>query len=94
MTLTVRVEDILNQTRNLSRTMTAEYVEDSYSNSMGRYFLAGISFNFGKMNNRRGGRGGQGGGNWRGGQGGQGGQGGGNWQGGQGGGGNWQGRNR
>lgn len=75
VTLTISMQDILNQTRNLSRNMTAEYVEDSYTNSMGRYFLAGISFNFGKMNNRRG-RGGQGGG--------------GNWQGGQGGGGNWQ----
>ena len=90
VTLSVRMEDILNQTRNLSRNMTAEYVEDSYTNSMGRYFLVGISFNFGKMNNRRG-RGGQGGGNWQGRQGGGQPGGGGNWQGRQGGGeGGWR----
>lgn len=42
--------DILNQNRALSRTASGEYFQDTYSNVMGRYFLFGISFNFGKMN--------------------------------------------
>lgn len=42
--------DILNQKRSLSRTASGEYYQDTYSNVMGRYFLFGISFNFGKMN--------------------------------------------
>ncbi|MCQ2186747.1 MAG: outer membrane beta-barrel protein [Bacteroidales bacterium] len=42
--------DILNQNRSLSRTASGEYFQDTYSNVMGRYFLFGISFNFGKMN--------------------------------------------
>lgn len=44
--------DILNQNRALSRTASGEYYQDTYSNVMGRYFLFGISFNFGKMNAR------------------------------------------
>lgn len=42
--------DILNQNRSLSRSASGEYYQDTYSNVMGRYFLLGISFNFGKMN--------------------------------------------
>ena len=42
--------DILNQNRSLSRTASGEYYQDTYSNVLGRYFLFGISFNFGKMN--------------------------------------------
>ena len=50
VTLTLKVNDILNQTRNLRHTVNAEYVEDVYSNIMGRYLLFSVSFNFGKMN--------------------------------------------
>ena len=42
--------DILNQRRALSRTASAEYFQDTYSNVMGRYIMLGVSFNFGKMN--------------------------------------------
>ena len=45
--------DILNQSRNLRRTVSAEYVEDVYSNILGRFFLFSVSFNFGKMNAKK-----------------------------------------
>ncbi len=54
--LSVKVHDILNQTRNLTHTVTDNYVEDSYRLIMGRYILFGVKWNFGKMNaahNRR-----------------------------------------
>ena len=46
----VKVNDILNQTRNLTHTVTANYEEDSYRLVMGRYILFGVKWNFGKMN--------------------------------------------
>ena len=48
--LSVKIHDILNQTRNLTHTVTANYVEDSYRLVMGRYILFGVKRNFGKMN--------------------------------------------
>ena len=48
--LSVKVHDILNQTRNLTHTVTDNYVEDSYRLIMGRYLLFGVKWNFGKMN--------------------------------------------
>ena len=48
--LSVSVHDILNQTRNLTHTVTANYEEDSYQLVMGRYVLFGVKWNFGKMN--------------------------------------------
>ena len=48
--LSVRVNDILNQTHNLTHTVTANYEEDSYRLIMGRYILFGVKWNFGKMN--------------------------------------------
>ena len=48
--LSVKVHDILNQTRNLTHTVTANYEEDSYRLIMGRYLLFGVKWNFGKMN--------------------------------------------
>ncbi|MGM9781701.1 MAG: outer membrane beta-barrel protein [Candidatus Cryptobacteroides sp.] len=48
--LNVSVHDILNQTRNLTHTVTANYEEDSYRLIMGRYVLFGLKWNFGKMN--------------------------------------------
>ena len=47
------VADILNQTRSLERTVSAEYVEDVYTNVLGRYFLFSVTFNFGKMNAKK-----------------------------------------
>ena len=53
VTLGLKVADILNQSRNLRRTVSAEYVEDTYSNILGRFFLFSVSFNFGKMNAKK-----------------------------------------
>jgi len=53
VTLGLKVADILNQTRNMRRTVSAEYVEDVYSNVLGRFFLFSVSFNFGKMNAKK-----------------------------------------
>lgn len=49
-TLSFKVADILNQQKSLSRVTSAEYMEDVQRNVMARYFLVGVSFNFGKMN--------------------------------------------
>ena len=48
--LSVSLHDILNQTRSLTHTITANYEEDSYRLIMGRYVLFGVKWNFGKMN--------------------------------------------
>ena len=48
--LSVKCHDILNQTRNLTHTVTSNYEEDSYRLVMGRYILFGVKWNFGKMN--------------------------------------------
>ena len=48
--LSVKVNDILNQTRNLTHTVTANYTEDTYRLVMGRNILFGVRWNFGKMN--------------------------------------------
>ncbi|MBR3388188.1 MAG: carboxypeptidase regulatory-like domain-containing protein [Bacteroidales bacterium] len=48
--LSVKCHDILNQTRNLTHTITANYEEDTYRLIMGRYILFGVRWNFGKMN--------------------------------------------
>ena len=53
VTLGLKVADILNQTRNMRRTVSAEYVEDVYNNVLGRFFLFNVSFNFGKMNAKK-----------------------------------------
>ena len=48
--LSIKVNDILNQTRNLTHTVNANYEEDTYRLVMGRYILFGVKWNFGKMN--------------------------------------------
>ena len=48
--LSLTARDILNQTRNLSHNVTANYEEDTYRLIMGRYVLFGVKWNFGKMN--------------------------------------------
>ena len=48
--LSVKCHDILDQTRNLTHTVTANYEEDTYRLIMGRYILFGVKWNFGKMN--------------------------------------------
>lgn len=53
VTLSLKAADILNQKRSLSRTVSAEYMEDTYTNVLGRYFLFSVAFNFGKMNSKK-----------------------------------------
>lgn len=48
--LSVKVQDILDSTRSLSHSVTANYIEDSYRLVMGRRVLFGVKWNFGKMN--------------------------------------------
>ena len=49
-TLSLKIHDILDQTRTLTHTVTANYEEDTYQLVMGRYILFGLKWNFGKMN--------------------------------------------
>lgn len=55
-TLSVKMYDILNQSRSISRTTTDNYVLDSMTNTLGRYFIVSLSYRFGNF----GGRGGRG----------------------------------
>ena len=48
-TLAINAYDLLNQTRNLSRSITGEYWEDSYTYRQGRFVSFSVSLNFGKM---------------------------------------------
>ena len=50
VTLSLKVNDVLNQTVTFNRIKQANYVEDRYSGIIGRRFLLGVTFNFGKMN--------------------------------------------
>ena len=47
-TLALNAYDLLNQTRNLSRSISAEYWEDTYRYRQGRYISFSVSLNFGK----------------------------------------------
>ena len=49
-TFSFKVADILGQQKSLHRTTSAEYVEDVNRIVLGRYFLVGVTFNFGRMN--------------------------------------------
>ncbi len=82
-TVAARAYDLLEQSKNIARTATENYISDSWSNQLGRYFLVSLTYTFGKFAGRNGGWGGFGGG-WGGGRGGFGGFGGG-WGGGRGG---------
>ena len=45
--------DILGNSRSFSHISSAEYVEDTYSNNLGRCILAGISYNFGTWTSQK-----------------------------------------
>ncbi len=53
VTLSLKVNDLLNQTVTFSRNKSANYVEDRYTGIIGRRFLFGITLNFGKMNSTK-----------------------------------------
>lgn len=48
--ISLKVNDILNQTNYLNRTVKDNYKEDSYNMIIGRYVMFGVKWNFGKMN--------------------------------------------
>lgn len=50
ISLSLEIVDILNTTKNSRHYVTENYIEDSYSLIMGRRFLFGIKWSFGKMN--------------------------------------------
>ncbi|MBR2475525.1 MAG: outer membrane beta-barrel protein, partial [Bacteroidaceae bacterium] len=69
-TLSVRAYDILNQNKNISRSVTGNYIQDVETNSIGRYIMFSFAYKFNtfakkgeatpqvEMNNRRGPHGG------------------------------------
>lgn len=52
-TISLKCNDVLNQTRSLYRTTSAEYFQDVERNVIGRTILLGFRLNFGKMNASR-----------------------------------------
>ena len=61
MTLRLKVYDILNQAKNNYRTTTDNYVEDTYNNTLGQYFMISLVYRFGNFDKMMGGRRGPGG---------------------------------
>lgn len=61
MTLRLKIYDILNQSKNNYRTTTDNYVEDTYNNTLGQYFIISLVYRFGNFDNMMGGRRGPGG---------------------------------
>ena len=49
-TISLTAHDILGSYRAFSHVASAEYVEDTYRNNIGRCILVGLSYNFGKWN--------------------------------------------
>ena len=45
-TVTVRVYDLLRQNSNIRRNITANYIDDVETNSLGRYFMASFTYKF------------------------------------------------
>ena len=48
--ISLRIEDILNNSRNTRHIATANYVEDTMRNMLGRRFFLSVKWNFGKLN--------------------------------------------
>ncbi len=46
LTLSVKVHDILNQTQNINRTITANYISDTEYNTLGRYGMVTLTYRF------------------------------------------------
>jgi len=49
LNLRLKVYDILNKSKNISRTTTDNYVQDSWSNTLGRYVMLSLTFKFGNF---------------------------------------------
>lgn len=52
--LSFRIDDILNHARSTRHITTANYVEDSMQNMLGRRFIFSVKWNFGKLNAAKG----------------------------------------
>jgi hypothetical protein len=48
-TLTLKVYDLLNQNNNLRRTATANFIRDSQSGVLQRYFILSFSYKFNSL---------------------------------------------
>lgn len=46
LTLAVKVHDILNQTQNINRAVTASYISDTEYNTLGRYGMVTLTYRF------------------------------------------------
>ena len=55
MTLRLKVYDILNQSRNNYRNTTDNYIEDTYNNTLGQYFIISLVYRFGNFDKMMGG---------------------------------------
>jgi len=51
-TIRLKVYDILNQSRNISRTTTDNYIEDVSSNTLRQYFLLSFTWRFGSFGDK------------------------------------------
>ena len=49
-TLALSINDILNRSRSFEHTVSQNFVEDSYTNLLGRYVTLSVTWNFGKAN--------------------------------------------
>ena len=49
-TLSLKGIDLLGAKSNFTRASNAEYIQDTWRNTLGRFILVGISFDFGKKN--------------------------------------------
>lgn len=54
LTFSVRAYDLLGQTKNVSRSVSADRITDSRYNDLTRYFMFGVSYTFNTMKNRKG----------------------------------------
>ena len=52
-TISLTAHDILGTSKSFSHMASAEYVEDTYRNNLGRCILVGLSYNFGTLNFRK-----------------------------------------
>lgn len=52
-TISLTAHDILGTSKSFSHMASAEYVEDTYRNNLGRCILVGLSYNFGTWNFRK-----------------------------------------